>query len=78
MISTNAIISLIIWFAKFTDLIRDVTEIRRISCGYPPSGLQVPEVGCQGSQIFIINFSLNTIEEVHRKLYNVWSLDLSF
>ena len=28
MISTNAIISLIIWFAKFTDLVRDVTDIR--------------------------------------------------
>ena len=31
MNSLNAIISLIIWFAKFTDPIRDVTEIRRIS-----------------------------------------------
>ena len=32
-----------ICFAKFTDPIRDVTNIRRISDGYPPSGLRVPE-----------------------------------
>ena len=37
--------SLFICFAKFTDPIRDVTDIRRISGGYPPSGLRVPEDG---------------------------------
>ena len=30
-------------FAKFTDPIRIVTDIRRMTGGYPPSGPRVPE-----------------------------------
>ena len=39
----TVMISIIICFAKFTDPIPDVTDIRRTYDGYPPSGLRVPE-----------------------------------